>query len=411
MSDYRQIKLKYVANIYNGNSIPDDQKDNYMGKSIPYIPTKELDSEDGSINYENGLSVDVNDGFRIAPAESVLMCIEGGSAGKKIGITNQPVAFVNKLCCFAPIRIDPFLLYYCLKSKDFTDQFNLNMTGLIGGVSVSTLKNLFITIPSSIGNERIIADRIKEQIAKIDLLIANQLKQIENLKEYKQTIVFNAVTKGLRSEVPLKESDAEWIGSIPEHWTTCRIKDLFSLRNERNYEALEDVNLISLYTDQGVVQHSDLTETTGNKAVTADGYKKVYKNDIVVNIILCWMGAVGMSKYDGVTSPAYDIYQPKNNTESEYYHFLFRTPRFNGECFRYGRGIMLMRWRTYSTEFSSIRVPNPPIEEQKEIVEYLNDKTEKIDTLIGIKLKKIESLQQYKKSIIYEYVTGKKEVQ
>ena len=106
----------------------------------------------------------------------------------------------------------------------------------------------------------------------------------------------------------------------------------------------------------------------------------------------------------------FDNYQPKSDTNSNYYHYLFRTKRFNGECYRYGRGIMMMRWRTYSTEFSSISIPVPPIEEQQQIADYLDKKCEQIDRLIAIKQQKIEKIQQYKKSIIYEYVTGKKEV-
>lgn len=209
----------------------------------------------------------------------------------------------------------------------------------------------------------------------------------------------------------MKDSGVEWIGEIPEHWGISRIKNHFSLRNEKNYEAdISKVNLISLYTELGVVQHSDIVETTGNRAVTAEGYKIVHKGDIVVNIILCWMGAIGKSNYNGVTSPAYDIYKPINKTNSDYYHYLFRTKHFNGECYRYGRGIMLMRWRTYSTEFSSINIPVPPLSEQPKIAEYLDKKCTQIDNLISVKQQKIEKLQQYKKSVIYEYVTGKREV-
>ena len=92
----------------------------------------------------------------------------------------------------------------------------------------------------------------------------------------------------------MKNSGVEWLGKIPNHWRIRRIKNLFELRNEKNYEALEDVNLISLYTDKGVVQHSDLTETTGNKAVTADGYKIVKEDDIVVNICLLYTSYAGL---------------------------------------------------------------------------------------------------------------------
>lgn len=203
----------------------------------------------------------------------------------------------------------------------------------------------------------------------------------------------------------MKDSGVEWLGKIPNHWMIRRIKNLFELRNEKNYEALEDVNLISLYTDKGVVQHSDLTETTGNKAVTAEGYKIVKEDDIVVNIILCWMGAVGRSAYNGVTIPAYDVYKPLHDTNSKYYHYLFRTSQFNGECYRYGRGIMLMRWRTYSTEFRAISVPLPPEDEQKRIVNFLDKKIDDVDRLIGNVQKQIEKLKAYKQSLITEVVT------
>lgn len=203
----------------------------------------------------------------------------------------------------------------------------------------------------------------------------------------------------------MKDSGVEWLGKIPNHWIIRRIKNLFELRNEKNYEALEDVNLISLYTDKGVVQHSDLTETTGNKAVTAEGYKIVKEDDIVVNIILCWMGAVGRSAYNGVTSPAYDVYKPLHDTNSKYYHYLFRTSQFNGECYRYGRGIMLMRWRTYSSEFRAISVPLPPEDEQERIVNFLDKKIDDVDRLIGNVQKQSEKLKAYKQSLITEVVT------
>lgn len=155
----------------------------------------------------------------------------------------------------------------------------------------------------------------------------------------------------------IKDSGIQRIGQIPNDWNTQHVKTIFDLRTEKSFLPLSEVNLISLYTDKGVIQHSDLEETSGNKASNAEGYKKVHKNDIVVNIILCWMGAIGCSDYDGVTSPAYDVYSPKTGVESKYYHYYFRTKGFNGDCYKNGRGIMLMRWRTYSDQFRAITVP------------------------------------------------------
>lgn len=207
----------------------------------------------------------------------------------------------------------------------------------------------------------------------------------------------------------MKQSGIDWIGEIPDDWKTRQIRYLFSLRDERNYKPLSEVNLISVYTDKGVLQHSDIEQTTGNKAQNADGYKHVYKNDLVVNIILCWMGALGISDFDGVTSPAYDVYAPKdlNTILPKYYHYLFRTPQFNGKCYTEGRGIMQMRWRTYSSEFKSIKVPLPPKATQQRIAEYLDSKCAQIDSIIEESKKSIEEYKAWKQSVIFEAVTGK----
>lgn len=207
----------------------------------------------------------------------------------------------------------------------------------------------------------------------------------------------------------MKQSGIDWIGEIPDDWKTRQIRYLFSLRDERNYKPLSEVNLISVYTDKGVLQHSDIEQTTGNKAQNAEGYKHVYKNDLVVNIILCWMGALGISDYDGVTSPAYDVYAPKdlNTILPKYYHYLFRTPQFNGKCYTEGRGIMQMRWRTYSSEFKSIKVPLPPKATQQRIAEYLDKKVSEIDSIIEESKKSIEEYKAWKQAVIFEAVTGK----
>lgn len=312
--------------------------------------------------------------------------------------TNEAIAsFINT----ESVNLD--FLYY----SSFLILYNAN-TNIYGAklLNQELIKNAPIVFPP-MEDQQAIAEYLDKKCAMVKRLIENQRGQIEKLKEYKQSVITEAVTKGLDPTVPMKHSGVDWIGDIPKRWAVCRIKDLFELRNERNYEELSKVNLISLYTELGVMQHSDIEETTGNKAVKAEGYKLVYKDDIVVNIILCWMGAIGKSNYNGVTSPAYDVYKPNPKVSSNYYHYLFRTTQFNGECYRYGRGIMMMRWRTYSSEFRSISVPCPSFSEQQEIAEYLDKKCAEIDRLIAIKQQKIEKLNDYKKSLIYEYVTGK----
>lgn len=412
-SDWNVCRIKDTSFLYTGNSIKDEEKDYYTDNAAahPYIATKDIDSTYLSANYDNGLYIKDDDStFRIAPQGSTLMCIEGGSAGRKKTFLTKTVSFVNKLCCFAPYKnIYGKYLFYFLCSPNFEDIFNSKITGLIGGVNIPTLKNIEGLLPPK-AEQQSIATFLDKKCDEIDSLISLQEEMISELQAYKQSVITEAVTKGLNPNVQTKDSGVEWIGEIPKTWKVARIGNLFKLRSEKNTKPMEEVQLLSLYTGIGVFPHGE-QEERGNKAVTVDGYKVVHKNDIVVNIILAWMGAIGISNYNGVTSPAYDVYIPNVKlVVPHYFHYLFRTKGIAGECYKYGRGIMMMRWRTYSSEFKQISIPYPSFAEQQAITSYLDEKTSQIDDLIAIKQEKITELKDYKKSIIYEYVTGKKRV-
>lgn len=294
----------------------------------------------------------------------------------------------------------------------YTNLYNNNVFNFLGGNGVRSALNasdlLNFPYPSiSEDAELAIADFLDEKTAEIDGIVSETERSIELLREYRKSVISEAVTKGLDPDAPMKDSGVEWIGEIPEGWEVRRTGSYLRLRDERNGLPLDQVNLISLYTDKGVVQHSDLEKTTGNKAVNADGYKIVHCGDIVVNIILCWMGAIGVSSYEGVTSPAYDVYEVSGSAVPRYLHYLMRTSAFAGECYKYGRGIMAMRWRTYSDQFRMIKTPLPPVQDQVVIADFLDTKTSEIDALIADKEKQVELLKEYRKSLISEAVTGK----
>lgn len=276
--------------------------------------------------------------------------------------------------------------------------------------SISLWNEQYLPVPS-LEEQCRIANFLDEKCGEIDSLTKDIQEQIETLEKYKKSVITEAVTKGLDLNVEMKDSGIEWIGKIPSNWDVSKLGNVITLSNERNHKPLEEVNLISLYTNRGVVQHADLESTTGNKAQNADGYKIVHKDNIVVNIILAWMGAMGISKYDGVTSPAYDVYKiNKEKVNAHFCHYVLRTPAIAGECRKYGRGIMMMRWRTYSTEFKKIKMMLPPLEEQQRIADFLDEKCGEIDETIKAKKEQLDVLAEYKESLIYEYVTGKKEV-
>lgn len=341
----------------------------------------------------------------------VTPCFENGNIAIMDNLFSGFGLGSSELFIFRPKSISTRYFFYWLQNKAFVARACSTMTGTGGlkRISPSFIRNCPVHCPST-DEQTKISDYLDAKCSKIDDLLTSVHASIEEYKKLKQAVITQAVTKGVRGEREMKDSGVEWIGEIPAEWSVQRIKTIFSIRNERNYLPLEQVNLISLYTDKGVVQHCDIEKTTGNKASNADGYKKVYPNDMIVNIILCWMGAIGRSNYAGVTSPAYDVYVPSSKIECKFYHYYFRTLGFSGDCYKNGRGIMAMRWRTYSDQFRSIKVVVPPLEEQKEIVGYLDAKCAEIDGLIVKKEQLVKELESYKKSLIYEVVTGKREV-
>ncbi|MDQ3191775.1 MAG: restriction endonuclease subunit S [Bacteroidota bacterium] len=195
----------------------------------------------------------------------------------------------------------------------------------------------------------------------------------------------------------------EWLGELPSHWKVMRTKFLFNLVTEPAPIGNSE-ELLSVYTALGVKPRKEM-EARGNKASSTDNYWRVEQGDIIVNKLLAWMGAVGISEYNGVTSPAYDILRAKENANPYFYNYLFRNPIASREFKRHSRGIMDMRLRLYFTRFGDIKLPQPPIEEQGKIVDYLQYKLKKIDRFIRKKKQLIKLLNEQKTAIINNAVT------
>lgn len=201
-----------------------------------------------------------------------------------------------------------------------------------------------------------------------------------------------------------KESDNEWSKKIPYQWDEKRVKDLFRLVTEKA-QANHEYELLSLYASIGVKPRKDL-EARGNKASSTDDYWLVKKGDIVVNKLLAWMGAVGLSEYDGVTSPAYDIVRKiSDQVDTRYYSYLFRTEIAKQIFKKNSRGIMDMRLRLYFDKLGALTVPFPGIQAQTAIANYLDTKTAQIDKKVGLLRQKLNYYKKLKQALINETVT------
>lgn len=414
-------KIKYMFS--NGKGLP-ITKENLIDEGLPVISYGQIHSKDNNgtkigknllrfVNEKYSMkypqcSISENDFVFADTSEDYDGC--GNCVLKRDN--SKVFAGYHTIILHSLLKRDNRFLAYLFKTDIWRKQIREKASGVkVFSITQKTLMNCKVILPVY-NEEKIIANYLDTQCSEIDAIAEDIQKEISLLEDYKKSVITEVVTKGLNPDAEMKDSGIEWIGEVPKHWGTIRIGNAFSIRNERNYLPMEQVQLLSLYSGKGVFPTGEEgTTNRGNHAQTVADYKIVKKNDIVVNIILAWMGSLGISNYNGVVSPAYDVYIPnEEKVVPHYYHYVFRTSGIANECYRYGRGIMMMRWRTYSSEFKRIHVPFPPLEEQQQIADFLDTKCSEIDAIIADKKRQRGILADYKKSLIYEYVTGKKEV-
>mgnify|MGYP003471781029 CR=1 FL=1 len=268
------------------------------------------------------------------------------------------------------------------------------------------LRNIWLPVPP-IDVQQAIVDSLDCEYAKVDALIANVQTQIEKLKAYKQSVITEAVTKGLDPTVPMKDSGVEWIGEIPEKWNTIRVKQLLKERKERSVDGSEEP--LSMSQKLGLVP-TRMMDMVPNMASSFVGAKLAYIDDLVFNKLKAHLGVFSVSKYDGLVSPDYAVYYSTGKVHLKYLEYLFKTPQCISEFCKRSTGIAAGLTRLYTDGLFAIECPFPDMDEQVAIVDYLNEKCSHIDQLMAIKQEKIEKLEQCKHSLIYEYATGKKEV-
>ena len=268
------------------------------------------------------------------------------------------------------------------------------------------INNATILFPS-LPEQQKIANYLDKVCGEVDEMIALQEQMIEELKAYKQSVITEAVTKGLNPGVSMKDSGIDWIGEIPENWKVIRIKYLLKERKERSDTGLEEP--LSMSQKYGLIPTKEM-DAIPNIASSFVGAKLVYRHDLVFNKLKAHLGVFAESDYDGLVSPDYAVYYSSGLVDVKYLEYLFKSPQYIAEFIKLSTGVGAGLTRLYTSDLYSIYGIVPPIEIQREIVDYIRQLSSEINTLIAIKQAKIEELKDYKKSVIYEYVTGKKEV-
>ena len=390
---------KFLFSVLNGYAFDSSLFTNDTNM-MPLIRIRDINSSETEAYYMGEYPSDY-----IVHKDDVLVGMDGDfNVAKWKGndaLLNQRVC---KLKEFSETYISQYAYYILpmlLKNKN-----DVTYATTVKHLSSNDILNFDFIVPS-LSEQQKIADYLDKVCGEVDEMVAIQETMIEELKAYKQSVITEAVTKGLNPNAPMRNSGIDWIGEIPEHWEVIRIKHLLNERKERSMEGLEEP--LSMSQKYGLIPTKEM-DMIPNIASSFVGAKLVYQNDLVFNKLKAHLGVFSVSDYDGLVSPDYAVYFSIGKANVKYLEYLFKTPQYIGEFIKLSSGVGAGLTRLYTSDLYSIKAILPPIDEQNMISAYIVQKSSEIDSLIALKQAKIEELKEYKKSVIYEYVTGKKEV-
>lgn len=301
-------------------------------------------------------------------------------------------------------NFDKSFLYYFYLNLDSKKRMKPLYKGLRNTIPKDSFFSFKTFVPPK-EEQTSIASFLDEKCGKIDAAIEQKQKMIELLKDRKQIIIQNAVTKGLDPKLKMKDSGVEWIGEIPEHWKVKRLKYVFRIVKRIAGELGHSVLSI---TQRGI-KVKDINSGEGQLSMDYSKYQLIHSGEFAMNHMDLLTGYVDISKYEGVISPDYRVFQLiEENSAKDYLLLLLQMGYHNKTFYAHGRGVaMLGRWRFPSENFNNFLFPVPPKEEQEKIVSHVKLATIKVEKAIDLQKRQIEKLKEYKSSLIDAAVTGK----
>lgn len=386
---YLMWKKKRICPVYNGEDI--------ISLSMNGVIVRDLDA--------GGKMPTSFDGYQYIESGNLLMCLFD------IDVTPRCIGLIKCNGLTSP-AYSQFVLtnranagyynyYYTMLDNDKTlVHLAKNLRHSLTEEQLGTIS----TIVPPIDEQIKISNYLDKKCEEINSVVAQLQEEIEALEEYKRSVITEAVTKGLDPDVEMRDSGVQWIVEIPTHWTLIRIGSLYGLRTQK----VSDIDYPPLsVTKMGVLPQLDTVAKTN----AHDDRKLVVKGDFVINSRSDRRGSCGISDYTGSVSLINTVLFPITEMNPRYYNWYFHTVGFADEFYRWGHGIVDDLWTTGWQDMKNILISVPPLDEQQRIADYLDSKCAEIDNIITEKKQQIETIEEYRKSLIFEYVTGKKEVQ
>lgn len=301
--------------------------------------------------------------------------------------------------------------HYLLRSHYFSEEFYRNGKGLVSDLWTTKweeMRNIYIPIPPRDEQDQIVR-YLDWQVSKINYLINKYQKQIILLDERKTTVINKAVTHGIHADVEMQSVESNWVQEIPAHWKFNKVKQHFEIK--KRIAGKEGYNVISI-TQQGL-KVKDIASNEGQMATNYSKYQFVYPGDYAMNHMDLLTGFIGLSDFFGVTSPDYRVFSAVNveKIDLKYFLYVFQLGYKRKIFYGLGRGAANKgRWRMPAMNFKNYNIPVPPIEEQHEIVAYIEQETGKMDFLKKQLEKQIDLLREYRTRLISDVVTGQIDV-
>lgn len=412
MREMKDSGLQWAGNIpYDWNTT--------KGKYFMAILERPIKDDDGVITcFRNGeVTLRANrreDGFTIATVEAGYQGIEPGDlvihgmdgfAGA-IGISDsrgKGTPALNVLACSENKKY----IMYLLRAMAYTEVFMALSTGIrvrTCNTNWKKLRSLDYLIPPEEEQQRI-ADFLDDKCAEIDTLTADIQTQIDTLEQYKRSVITETVTKGLDPDAEMKDSGIQWIGNMPVHWDVIRGKYILRYMQK---PVREDDGVITCFRDGEVTLRSNRREDGFTMSDKEIGYQGIDVGDLVVHGMDGFAGSIGISDSRGKASPVLNVLD--TDQCKRYIMYYLRSMAYSDVFLALATGIRVrscdLRWN----KLAELSYPVPPLDEQNAIVKHIDSVLSKADAVIADKKAQLATLDEYKKSLIFEYVTGKKEV-
>ena len=360
------------------------------------------------INTSEGLLPSNYNGYNIVEAGDIIIRptdLQNDKRSLRTGLSKERGIITSAYIALKPKNgINSRFYHYLLHTYDILKVFYNMGNGVRQGLNYDEFAKLMVYSPSDTEQQRI-AEFLDRECGKIDGLKADIQAQIDTLEQYKRSVITEAVTHGLNPSAPMKECSVSWARQIPQHWKVMPNKYLMTkIKNICPIYKGEDILSLTMY---GVIVR-DL-DAGGKMPSSFDGYQYIKKD----NLLMCLFDidvtprCIGIIKQNGITSPAYSQFKMKEIAKARFYYYYYLMLDYTKELLHLAKNL---RHSLTEDQLGAIKQLVPPLDEQQEIADYLDNKCAEIERIIADKKSQIETLDGYKKSLIYEYVTGKKEV-